>query len=187
MARWKRTEGTLIAHFHVFGIRQHEITRDEGEPRPIFTFDTPDWCNVVPLTDDGKIVLVRQHRFGIDAPSLEIPGGLIDAGEAPIDAARRELAEETGYDAGTIVSLGAIHPNPALQQNRLHMFLARGCKPHGQGQKLEELEDCELVLLDRQGLERAIDTGEINHALVWAALHAWLRFEERDARERAGA
>jgi 8-oxo-dGTP pyrophosphatase MutT (NUDIX family) len=175
MSRWKRSAGTQVANFYVFGIRHHEMTRDDGETRPVFTFDTPDWCNVVPITKHGYILLVRQHRIGIDAPSLEIPGGLVDPGETPIAAATRELSEETGYEAEEIVPLGAIHPNPALQANRLHMFLARGCTPHGRGQQLEDLEDCEVVLLDRAGLDRALAAGEISHALVHAALYAWIR------------
>ena len=153
---------------------------DDGSVRPVFTFVTPDWCNVVPITTDGRIVLVRQHRWGTDAPSLEIPGGIVDPGEAPIDAARRELHEETGYDARELVPLGRVHPNPALQGNSLHMFLALDCAPHGRGQRLEELEDCEVVVLERAELDRAVERGEIGHALVWAALHAWRRHEDRE-------
>ena len=179
MIRFRRGETTTLLRFHVFGVEKLDLVRDDGTTRPILKLTTPDWCNVVPVTDDGRVILVRQHRWGTDAPSLEIPGGLVDPGESPLDAAARELREETGYDAGSIVELGRVHPNPALQSNHLHMFLARGCTPHGRGQQLEELEDCEVVLLDRAQLEAAIDRGEITHALVWAALHAWRRLEER--------
>ncbi|GAC1549517.1 MAG: hypothetical protein NVS3B10_12830 [Polyangiales bacterium] len=153
MTRWRRGAASTVGRFHVFDVHRLDLVREDGSARPVFTFSAPDWCNVVPLTDDGKVVLVRQHRWGTDAASLEIPGGIVDPGEAPLDAARRELREETGYDAGELVSLGAVDPNPALQGNRLHMFLARGCRPSGVGQQLDELEDCELVLLDRSGLD----------------------------------
>ena len=178
MPGFRRGETTTLLSFHVFGVQKTDLVRDDGTTRPILTFATPDWCNVVPLTDEGKIILVRQHRWGTDAQSLEIPGGLVDPGESPIEAAGRELREETGYDAASIVELGRVHPNPALQSNQLHMFLARGCTPHERGQQLEELEDCEVVLLDRTQLDAAIDRGEITHALVWAALHAWRRLED---------
>ena len=180
MARFRRGDTTTLANFHVFGVEKLDLVRDDGSVRPVFRFLTPDWCNVVPVTDDGRVVLVRQHRWGTDAPSLEIPGGLVDPGEAPLHAARRELHEETGYDAASLVELGRVHPKPALQANVLNMFLARGCTPHGRGQQLEELEDCEVVLLNRAQLEAAIDAGEITHALVLAALHAWRRFEDRE-------
>jgi 8-oxo-dGTP pyrophosphatase MutT (NUDIX family) len=178
MIRFRRGETTTLLRFHVFGVEKLDLVRDDGSVRPILKLTTPDWCNIVPLTADGRILLVRQHRWGTDMPSLEIPGGLVDEGESPLEAARRELREETGYDAGSIVELGRVHPNPALQANELHMFLARDCTPHGRGQQLEELEDCEVVLLDRAQLETAIDRGEITHALVWAALHAWRRLED---------
>lgn len=178
MKRFRRGATTTIARHHVFSIERLDLVRDDGLVRPIVTFVGPDWCNVVPLTDDGRVILVRQHRWGTDAQSLEIPGGLVDAGEEPIDAARRELLEETGWAAKEIVPLGKLHPNPALQGNVLHMFLATGCAPSGQGQKLEELEDCEVVVVDRAQLEEAMATGRITHALIWAALHAWRRHED---------
>jgi len=184
MIRFRRGETTTLLKFHVFGVEKLDLHRDDGSVRPVLRISTPDWCNVVPLTDDGRVVLVRQHRWGTDAPSLEIPGGLVDPGETPIDAARRELHEETGYDAASIVELGRVHPNPAIQSNELHMFLARGCTPHSRGQQLEELDDCEVVLLDRAQLEAAIDRAEITHALVLAAVLAWRRLEDREKAAR---
>jgi 8-oxo-dGTP pyrophosphatase MutT (NUDIX family) len=180
--RWRISAPEVLLRNPIYAVRRHTVSRDGGAEREIHTLETScDWCNVVPLCDDGRIVLVRQHRFGTDAPSLEIPGGLIDPGETPLEAARRELEEETGYVAASIETLGVVRPNPALQATRLHMHLARGCVPHGRGQHLEELEDCEVVLLDRAGLEAALDAGEIHHALVHAALFAFLRAEQKSA------
>jgi 8-oxo-dGTP pyrophosphatase MutT (NUDIX family) len=180
--RWHISPPEVLSRHAVFDVRRHTLRRDGGDAREIHTLATTDWCNVVPITDVGRIVLVRQHRFGVDAPSLEIPGGLVDPGEAPIEAARRELDEETGYEAASIEPLGVVHANPAIQATKLHVFLARGCRPHARGQRLEELEDCEVVVLDRDALEAAIDRGDIHHALVHAALFAWQRLEARARR-----
>ena len=87
-------------------------------PRDIYVFACPDWCNVVTETADGQLVLVWQYRHGTDELSLEVPGGVIDPGEEPIDAARRELKEETGYEAESFELLSVVQPNPALQNNR---------------------------------------------------------------------
>ena len=78
----------------------------------------PDWINVIPLTDDGQVVMVRQYRFGIEGFTLEIPGGMCDPGEPPLEAARREMREETGYAPSEMIELGWVHPNPPLQNNR---------------------------------------------------------------------
>lgn len=184
MARWVRSPGTVVGDFHVFRVLKHDMARDGGAPLPIYTLSGGDWCNVVPITREGQLVLIKQHRFGTNASSIEIPGGVIDPGEEPIVAARRELLEETGYQCDDLVPLGVLHPNPALQANRIHMFLARGCRPHAAGQALEELEDCEVMVVDRAELEALLDRGEIDHALIWAALHAFHRFEQRELRER---
>ncbi len=160
--------------FGVFDVLAHEVRRDDGDPaRRIHTLETPlEWCNVVPITPSGDVVLIRLHRFGIDAPSLEIPGGLIDPGEQPIDAARRELREESGYESDEVSPLGVVHANPALQPTRLHMFVARNCRPAPGGQQLDELEDCEVVLVPLSEIDALLRRGEITHALVWTAFHA---------------
>jgi 8-oxo-dGTP pyrophosphatase MutT (NUDIX family) len=179
MARWQRKGTERVGSFGVFEVDRHVVQRDDDRPRTIHTLETVDWCNVVPVTAAGEIVLIRLHRFGIDGPSLEIPGGLIDAGEAPIEAARRELREETGFTSDDLIPLGVVRANPALQATRLHMFLARDCRPHPAGQALEDLEDCEIVVIGRSELDDRLARGEIAHALVWSALHAFALHERR--------
>jgi 8-oxo-dGTP pyrophosphatase MutT (NUDIX family) len=173
MARWHRSGTTRVGTYGVFDVLAHEVARAGGKPRRIHTFETPlEWCNIIPVTEDGEVVLIRLHRFGIDAQSLEVPGGLIDPGEAPLDAARREMREESGYESDDIVPLGVVHANPALQPTRLHMFLARSCRPSAHGQSLEELEDCEVVRVRLDEIDDVLRSGQITHALVWTAFHA---------------
>jgi 8-oxo-dGTP pyrophosphatase MutT (NUDIX family) len=107
----------------------------------------PDWVNVVPLTKDNEIVLVRQYRHGAGDCFLEIPAGCIDPSDArPLDAAKRELAEETGYSSDNFIGLCTLFPNPANQANRLHGFLALDAEISSV-QSLDENEDIEIVKL----------------------------------------
>ena len=138
--------------------------------RDFYVVTAPDWINVIPVTDDDRVILVRQYRFGIEGSTLEIPGGMCDEGEAPADAARRELREETGYDAGELELLGSVHPNPAIQNNRCHSFLAPGVRRVGapDPDADEAIEVVEVPLSEIPGL---IAGGKITHALVIAAFH----------------
>ncbi len=145
-----------------------------GSPRDVFVFTCPDWCNVVAETEGGAIVMVWQYRFGTDAVSLEVPGGVIDPGEAPAEAARRELREETGYEADTFELISTVEPNPALQGNRCFTYFARNARPAG-ATSFDDLEECETVLVRREDVAEAIDDGTVTHALVVVALEAYLR------------
>ncbi|MBN2084868.1 MAG: NUDIX hydrolase [Anaerolineales bacterium] len=128
-----------------------------------------DWVNVVALTPDGKIVAVRQFRFGVQRQSLEIPAGLVDPGETPLEAARRELAEETGYTAREWKSLGWSYANPAFLDNRAHYFLATHVR-RTQEPQLDAGEDIICTELTMDEARRAIQTGTMRNTMTLLAL-----------------
>jgi len=139
-----------------------------GREHAFYRLQGPDWVNVVAFTRTGELLVVEQFRHGIDAATLEIPGGGCDAGEAPAEAARRELREETGFVSERWVALGACTPNPATQNNRCHTFLALDCDPAGDLEldPAEELQVWACPWLEWQALLRS---GAIHHALVLSA------------------
>ncbi len=141
-----------------------------------YVLEAPDWVNIIPLTDDEQVVMVRQFRHGTESFTLEIPGGMVDADDAdPKAAARREMEEESGYDSDDIIELGKVHPNPAIQGNYCHTFLARGVL-QGEKRELDTTEETEVVLVPLASIKDLIANGEITHALVIAAfsfLHAY--------------
>lgn len=131
--------------------------------------ETPDWVNVVALTKGRELVLVEQFRFGTGDLTLEIPGGVLDRGEAHGDAARRELAEETGHTGGTWTYLGAVQPNPAFHDNLCHHWLAEGVE-RTRGQGLDAGEDIAIRTMPLTDVVDAVASGRIRHALVLTAL-----------------
>ena len=137
--------------------------------------ETPPWVNVVATTSEGEMVLIRQWRHGIQAETLEIPGGLVDPGEEPMAAGARELLEETGYKASRLLPLGWVHSNPALFNNRCYTFWAQDAF-WAQAPRPEDTEDIEVCLTPRKDLPDLIANGRITHSLVVAALSLfWLK------------
>jgi ADP-ribose pyrophosphatase len=144
-----------------------------------------DWVNVIALTSDERVVLIRQYRPGVDRVCLEIPGGMIDPGEAPLAAAARELAEETGYTGGTLELIGRVAPNPAIQNNTLFTVLARGVTLT-QAPMPDAGEVIQVSTATLAECQRHLRDGEIDHALVLVAfahlaLHQPPSLDERRA------
>src|SRR5512147_313760 len=121
---WKVLESNYIRPR--FRIDKCELSNGHLLDAMIFEFRS--WANIVALTKNGEVVLVRQYRHGVNQVLLEFPGGVVEDEEDPKTGARRELLEETGYTASQWIEIGKIDPNPALQTNTLHCYLALGAE-----------------------------------------------------------
>ena len=136
------------------------------------------WANIIALTKTGEVVLVKQYRHGICDVLLEFPGGVVEDGEDPMEGAKRELLEETGYTASSLVEIGQIYPNPAFQTNTLYCFLALDAEKVG-GQNLDAGEDIEVCLVQLDELIEVAKRGEFPHALMTAVLFSVLAYMDR--------
>ena len=141
-----------------------------GESHSFYRIDSGDWVNIVPITPGGDIVLVKQYRHGLDDFTVETPGGMVDLGETPMEAAGRELLEETGYRAAEIVPLGGVNPNPALFGNTLHAFLGRDVERVAEVRN-ESTEETHVEVVSPAELRRLVIAGAVNHALVISVLY----------------
>ena len=168
MREWRPESRERLFRHRILSLWRHLLASGDDR-REALIVEAPDWVNVVPLTDDGRVLLVRQWRYGIAAPTLEIPGGMVEESD-PQAAAARELEEETGHRARRWRKLGVLHPNPAFLDNRLITYLAtdlvRIGEPLGDGHEEIELETA--ALSDIPGL---ITGGRITHSLVVAAFY----------------
>lgn len=168
---WDVVRVDEVASCAVFEVkRAHARSPHTGDIHPFYRIDASAWCNIIPLTAADEIVMVRQFRHGSGRVTLEIPGGIVDPGESPGQAAARELIEETGYRATRVEPLGVVNPNPALFTNSCHTFLARNVEKISAVQNTA-VEETAVELVPRTELRGRLRSGEIDHALVIAALH----------------
>lgn len=136
--------------------------------------EIPDFVQVVPINAQGHILIVRQYRHGPQIISTEVPGGLIDPGEDPMQAAKRELLEETGCVADQFEAVPSLFTNPARNTNRAHTFIAHNARLT-QAPQQEDTEDIEFEFVSREKVYALIDSGQFAHALHVASLLLALR------------
>jgi 8-oxo-dGTP pyrophosphatase MutT (NUDIX family) len=164
---WTTTHSEILVEDRWIRLRADRLrTRQGVEIAPWYVLDYPDWCVVVALTEDQRLVLVRQWRHGAQSWSLELPGGVIDRADAdPVAAAQRELREETGFGGGEWRYLYAGHANPAMQTNRLHVVLATGLRQVATATP----EPTELISVEFLGVAEVLDG--LPHGLIGHSMH----------------
>jgi 8-oxo-dGTP pyrophosphatase MutT (NUDIX family) len=157
------TDTPLVSH-RWLEVRQQRVRLANGHEIDQFhLLQGPNWAGVLCLTADQQVVLVRQYRHGLGGPSLELPAGVIEPEESPLDAARRELREETGFAADDLQPLLMAVPEPARNTTRAHFFFARGAVRIAEI-ALDHSEELEVVLVPVAELFELIDQGHIVHA-----------------------
>lgn len=149
--------------------RSIALSPEDGSEHRFVRLRSADWVQIVPVTPENEIVMVKQYRHGSGSVVLEVPGGLVDDGEDPAAAAARECLEETGYRAARVQSMGAMNPNPALFSNRLHSFYAHGVEWVADVQNTGT-ELTEVVLVPARELRGLLRDNRIDHTLVAATL-----------------
>lgn len=168
--RWTIRQEAPHADCRVFKVvRQRCIHPRDSREGDFFVIRCPDWVLALPVTPAGDLVMVRQWRFGAQALSSEVPGGVMDSGEDPVATAIRETREETGYAHGVPTALGSASPNPAIQSNRCHFVLLEGVT-NGSPRSLDEHEEIEVESVRPSEALRRVRSGETTHALAELAL-----------------
>lgn len=143
---WKHLSSEYLLREKWFSFRRDRVLKGSGQEMfPYYIWEFSNWAAVFPITDDGKVILVKQYRYGAGQWSIELPGGVMDPHETdPMEAAKRELLEETGYSCGSIIQVAAFSPNPSTQNNLMYGFVATGCTLTHQ-QSFDENEEIQVI------------------------------------------
>lgn len=182
---WSETGKTELLKTVVMTVNETRSVSSDGQEGRYIVMDAPDWVIVIPDLGE-KFLMVKQWRHGERALSVEFPGGVMEAGETPAEAAARELKEETGCEAGSLVHLGSMNPNPALMSNHVHVFLAEGLRKVSE-QCLDSDEYLNCFPLGKSEALASLGTKEFPHALMTAAAALYLARERARQTAQAGA
>ena len=175
--KWQTLDSKEIFKTNFFRMRKDRCRLPDGRVMPdYYVFEYHDWAHVIPLTQEGEVVLIKQYRHASGKTCIEVPGGALDSkSEDPKLAAIRELEEETGYVPDDIRLVGKHFPNPASQNNRLFTYVALGCSKLKET-KLDPYEDIEVFTVSVPDLLRMVFDGEITHSLMLASVLKALPF-----------
>ena len=167
---WDLSHSEIDRDYKVFKVRVNRaVSPRTSRPADFYTIETNSWVNIIPVTSDNRVVMIRQYRHGSREVTLEIPGGLVEEDD-PRKAALRELEEETGFSGPDAVLLGAVNPNPAIFNNLCYTYLVRDAVKSGEV-SLDPNEDIDVVLKPLSEIPALIADGTISHALVVVAFH----------------
>ena len=178
--KWKTLSSEYLFKDTWFTVRKDTCEKPDGKiVTPYYVYEFPTWVSAVALTEEKKIVMVRQYRHAIEETIIEIPGGCVDESDASLEVAiARELREETGYEFGKYEYLGKISPNPSTNNNWMHMFLATDGRKVAE-QQLDHNEEIEVVLLSIDEVKKLLADHSILQAMhVTTIMYALKKLEE---------
>lgn len=170
---WEAGEKNLMLHTPVYDVYSLKETAPNGISGDYILAEAPDWVMVIPVIGND-FLMVKQWRHSSLTLSVEFPGGVCDKGEEPVNSALRELKEETGYVPGKITFLGSAFSNPALFNNKVHIFLAEDLSGTG----VQSLDEDELLEYVKVPVDEVIDSygkDMYQHGLMGTALAFYLR------------
>lgn len=170
LKRWEVINSENLFQGPFFRLRSDNCRLPDGKIMPkYYVIDLLDWVNIVAVTQN-QLIMIRQYRHAYGDSFFEIPGGTLDSvDESPLVAAKRELLEETGFVSENWEYRGFHCPNPALQSNRMHTYLAKDCRKEFD-QKLDEFENIEVILCEKKEVASMLKSGKIQHSLIAASL-----------------
>jgi 8-oxo-dGTP pyrophosphatase MutT (NUDIX family) len=174
---WPVLSREQVGDFRLFSLTKKKVRSPRtGEIREVQTLQFPNWVLILALTPQGEVVMVRQYRHGTEQVCLELPGGLVDPGDdSPALSARRELLEETGYQAAEIVLISECFPQPAILTNKCFFYLAKNAA-EVQSQDLDSGEDIEVLTIPLKEIPAKIENREIDHGMVLLAFFfLWMK------------
>lgn len=175
--KWETISSEYLFRRPWLTVRHDKVRLPDGRINPEFyVLEYPDWVNIIAITENGEFVMERQYRHGLDKTCYEIAAGVVENGETPLEAARRELEEETGYGGGEWKELMLISGNPSTTSNLTHCFLAEGVKKVSV-QHLDSTEDLSVCLLSLDQVRLLLVSDKIRQALMAAPL--WKYFAEK--------
>lgn len=173
LKKWKVLDREYIIRRPWLTARRDKVELPDGRIiEEYYVLEYPDWVNVIAITKDGQFVMERQYRHGLGVDSIELPCGVMEKGESPLEAARRELLEETGYGNGEWSRLMTIAPNPGAMSNLTHCFLAVGVEKIS-GQSLDATEDLTVCLMSEAEVKALLEGNKIYQALMVAPLYKY--------------
>lgn len=168
--KWETLSSEYLYRRPWLTVRKDMVKLPNGVINPEhYVLEYPDWVNVIAITKEGKFVMIEQYRHGLDDVFIELPAGVIEPGETPLEGAKRELKEETGFGGGIWQEYTVVCQNPSICNNMTHCFLALDVEPFDT-QHLEASEDIRVLLLSREEVITLLQEDKIKQSLMTTPL-----------------
>ena len=178
MSKWKVLDREYIIRRPWLTARRDKVELPDGRiNEEYYVLEYPDWVNVIAITPEGQFIMEQQYRHGLEVNSIELPCGVMEKGEQPLEAAQRELLEETGYGNGEWSKLMTIAPNPSSMNNWTHCFLAVGVEKIA-NQSLDATEELTVHLMSEAEVKSLLENDQIYQALMVAPLYKYFHLKK---------